>query len=50
VRTIADGDPNLPPIAAVLWIDRMPVDIRHGAKIDRSQLAALSESLLAGHS
>ncbi len=50
VRTIADGDPNLPPIAAVLWIDRMPVDIRHGAKIDRSQLAALAESLLAGHS
>lgn len=50
VRAVAASDPMMPPIAAVLWIDRMPVDIRHGAKIDRSQLAALAESLLAGHS
>ena len=50
VRAIAARDSTMPPIAAVLWIDRMPVDIRHGAKIDRSRLATLAASLLAGHS
>jgi len=36
-------------ITAVLWIDRMPVDIRHGAKIDRSKLAGDAARFLAGH-
>lgn len=35
-------------VAAVLWRSRMPVDIRHGAKIDRSALAIEAERLLAG--
>jgi acyl-coenzyme A synthetase/AMP-(fatty) acid ligase/pimeloyl-ACP methyl ester carboxylesterase len=48
VRAIA-RDAHVPDVAAVLWIDRMPVDIRHGAKIDRARLAADAERLLAGH-
>ena len=48
VRAIA-RDAQVPDVAAVLWIDRMPVDIRHGAKIDRAHLAADAERLLAGH-
>ena len=48
VRSIA-RDAQVPDVAAVLWIDRMPVDIRHGAKIDRARLAADAERLLAGH-
>ncbi len=37
------------PIAvAVLWRDAMPVDIRHGAKVDRAQLAKEADRLLAG--
>jgi len=48
VRAIA-RDAQVPDVAAVLWIDRMPVDIRHGAKIDRARLAADAERLLAGH-
>ena len=37
-----------PEVAAVLWRDRMPVDIRHGAKVDRSTLAVEATRLLAG--
>ena len=48
VRAVA-RDAQVPDVAAVLWIDRMPVDIRHGAKIDRARLAADAERLLAGH-
>lgn len=48
VRDIAARS-ELPEIAAVLWIDRMPVDIRHGAKIDRSKLASDAARLLAGY-
>ena len=48
VRAIA-RDAQVPDVAAVLWINRMPVDIRHGAKIDRALLAADAERLLAGH-
>ena len=42
VRTVA------PEAAAVLWCDRLPVDIRHGAKIDRVRLAQAASELLAG--
>lgn len=37
-----------PPIAAVLTIAEMPVDIRHNAKIDRAEVAAWAERVLAG--
>ena len=39
-----------PEVAAVLWCDRLPVDIRHGAKIDRVRLAQAASDLLAGRS
>ena len=42
VRTV------MPMTAAVLWRDAMPVDIRHGAKVNRAQLASEAEHLLAG--
>ncbi len=38
----------LPGVAAVLWRSRMPVDIRHGAKIDRSKLSREAAAFLAG--
>lgn len=38
----------VPTTAAVLWRDAMPVDIRHGAKVDRSHLAAQADRFLAG--
>lgn len=38
----------VPSVAAVLWRSRMPVDIRHGAKIDRSRLATEAAAFLAG--
>lgn len=38
----------IPQVAAVLWCDRMPVDIRHGAKVDRQRLAEQASELLAG--
>ena len=38
----------LPSVAAVLWRSRMPVDIRHGAKIDRSKLSREAAAFLAG--
>ena len=39
---------TLPGVAAVLWRSRMPVDIRHGAKIDRSRLSREAAAFLAG--
>lgn len=44
VRGLADGV----EVAAVLVIDRMPVDIRHQSKIDRSALARWAGDVLAG--
>ena len=38
----------IPEVAAVLWRSRMPVDIRHGAKIDRQALAGEAGEVLAG--
>jgi acyl-coenzyme A synthetase/AMP-(fatty) acid ligase/pimeloyl-ACP methyl ester carboxylesterase len=38
----------VPQVAAVLWRSAMPVDIRHGAKIDRLILAEEAARLLAG--
>ena len=35
-------------VAAVLEVDRLPVDVRHNAKIDRSALAAAADRHLAG--
>lgn len=37
-----------PAAAAVLWRSHMPVDIRHGAKIDRQRLAREASQFLAG--
>jgi olefin beta-lactone synthetase len=37
------------PVAAVLMITTLPVDIRHNAKIDRQALAAWATDVLAGH-
>lgn len=36
------------PVAAVLVTDRVPVDIRHNSKIDRSRLARWADGVLAG--
>ena len=36
------------PIAAVLAVPRLPTDIRHNSKIDRSRLSEWAERLLAG--
>ena len=36
------------PIAAVLVTDRLPVDIRHASKIDRTRVARWAELVLAG--
>jgi hypothetical protein len=36
------------PFAAVLRIDRMPVDIRHNSKIDRAALGLWASDLLGG--
>ncbi len=36
------------PLAAVLVTDRVPVDIRHNSKIDRTRLARWADGLLAG--
>ena len=36
------------PVAAVLVIDRLPVDIRHASKVDRVALAGWAERVLAG--
>jgi len=49
----ADVEPRLSPpggpgIAAVLWAERFPVDIRHQSKVDRSKLARWASRILAG--
>lgn len=36
------------PLAAVLVVPRMPTDVRHNSKIDRTRLAAWAEDVLAG--
>jgi acyl-coenzyme A synthetase/AMP-(fatty) acid ligase len=36
------------PVAAVLVVDALPVDIRHAAKIDRTRVARWAERVLAG--
>ncbi|PJI93302.1 alpha/beta fold hydrolase [Luteimicrobium subarcticum] len=36
------------PVAAVLVVPRLPTDIRHNSKVDRSALAAWAEGILAG--
>ena len=36
------------PVAAVLVVDRLPVDIRHASKVDRTALAGWAEQALAG--
>ena len=36
------------PIAAVLVLSKIPVDIRHNAKIDRTSLATWADAFLAG--
>jgi olefin beta-lactone synthetase len=47
--TIAVSHPTV-SVAAVVVIDRLPVDIRHNAKIDRTALARRVEAFLAGAS
>ncbi|HYI56111.1 MAG TPA: alpha/beta fold hydrolase [Microlunatus sp.] len=36
------------PVAAVLVVDRLPVDIRHASKIDRTRVARWADHVLAG--
>ena len=36
------------PLAAVLVVDSLPVDIRHASKVDRTRLAAWAERILGG--
>ncbi|WP_435736181.1 alpha/beta fold hydrolase [Cellulosimicrobium sp. PMB13] len=36
------------PLAAVLVVPRMPTDVRHNSKIDRTRLAAWADGVLAG--
>ena len=43
VRAVVDV-----PVAAVLPVDRLPVDIRHASKVDRTALARWAEKVLAG--
>ncbi|WP_235940782.1 alpha/beta fold hydrolase [Paramicrobacterium fandaimingii] len=37
------------PLVAVLEVQRLPTDIRHNSKIDRSRLSAWAERMLAGN-
>lgn len=37
-----------PPVASVLTVRQLPVDIRHNAKIDRAAVGAWADDLLAG--
>jgi len=41
-------DAVAPPVAAVLIVDHLPVDIRHNAKIDRAAVATWAGHVLAG--
>jgi acyl-CoA synthetase (AMP-forming)/AMP-acid ligase II/pimeloyl-ACP methyl ester carboxylesterase len=43
VRSAVDA-----PVAAVLLVNRLPVDIRHASKVDRTALAGWADKLLAG--
>jgi hypothetical protein len=43
VRAVAGVD-----VAAVLIADRLPVDVRHQSKVDRSEVARRAARLLAG--
>lgn len=36
------------PVSAVLVVEKLPTDIRHNSKIDRSRLAVWAEAVLAG--
>ncbi len=45
VRTASGAE-----VAAVLTTDRLPVDVRHAAKIDRTRVARWAELVLAGRS
>jgi olefin beta-lactone synthetase len=36
------------PLAAVLVVDSLPVDIRHASKVDRTRLSSWAERILAG--
>jgi hypothetical protein len=36
------------PVASVLTVPELPVDIRHNAKIDRAQVASWASDVLAG--
>ena len=36
------------PVAAVLAVPRLPTDVRHNSKVDRTRVAAWSEGVLAG--
>jgi predicted regulator of Ras-like GTPase activity (Roadblock/LC7/MglB family) len=36
------------PLAAVLAVDALPVDIRHASKVDRTRLARWAERVLGG--
>jgi hypothetical protein len=36
------------PMAAVLTVSALPVDIRHNTKIDRTAVAAWAEAVLSG--
>lgn len=36
------------PLVAVLAVPRLPTDIRHNSKIDRSRLSVWAEEVLAG--
>ncbi|MET0788621.1 MAG: alpha/beta fold hydrolase [Cellulomonas sp.] len=44
VRDAVDGT----EVAAVLVVDRLPTDVRHSSKVDRSRVAAWAERVLAG--
>jgi hypothetical protein len=35
-------------VAAVLVADRLPLDVRHAAKVDRAEVARQAAALLAG--
>ncbi|RJT87984.1 alpha/beta fold hydrolase [Cryobacterium melibiosiphilum] len=42
------ADAGGPPLAAVLVVPRLPTDIRHNSKIDRSKLSRWASGVLAG--
>ncbi|WP_405216816.1 AMP-binding protein, partial [Agrococcus sp. Ld7] len=46
--TAAARERSRVPLAAVLVVPRLPTDIRHNSKIDRSRLADWAERMLAG--